>query len=29
VLHRLSLVCRFVDNLLVPDFPDLWVELYF
>ncbi len=23
VLHRLSLVCRFVDDLLVPDFPDL------
>jgi len=28
VLHRLSLVCRFVDNLFVPDFPDFENFMY-
>jgi hypothetical protein len=33
VLHRLSLVCRFVDDLFVPDFPDfenfIYLDQYF
>jgi hypothetical protein len=28
VLHRLSLVCRFVDDLFVPDFPDFVDFMY-
>jgi hypothetical protein len=28
VLHRLSLVCRFVDDLFVPDFPDFLNCMY-
>ncbi len=28
VLHRLSLVCRFVDDLFVPDFPDFENFMY-
>jgi hypothetical protein len=28
VLHRLSLVCRFVDDLFVPDFPDFVNFMY-
>ncbi len=28
VLHRLSLVCRFVDDLFVPDFPDFLNFMY-
>jgi len=29
VLHSLSLVCRFVDDLFVPDFPDFENFMYF
>jgi hypothetical protein len=28
VLHRLSMVCRFVDDLSVPDFPDFENFMY-
>jgi hypothetical protein len=28
VLHRLSLVCRFVDDLFIPDFPDFLNFMY-